>query len=103
MGGMLPTEPKVGMGATVRIGSDSYAATITHVTKTRVTVRYDRAVLTKGKHMQSEDQVYLYLEDRKGKTMLFSKRKDGRYHGVAGDSAYTLHVGARLTYKDPSF
>lgn len=34
-------EPKVGMGATIGIGSDCYAATVTKVTRCTVTVEYD--------------------------------------------------------------
>lgn len=97
------TKPEVGMGCTIGIGSDSYAGTITFISPSghKLTVQNDKATRTDNNGM-SEQQEYQYERNPLGRTMNFTRRKNGGYRGVGGNSYY-LVLGRRRQYQDPSY
>lgn len=71
----------VGLPATIRIGSDTYGATVVRVTKTTITVHWH------ADHHKDEVQTFRY-----------SRVKDAWCSG-----SYRLSVGMAVEYRDPSF
>ena len=75
---LTPLTAKVGDGATVKLLTDCHACTIIKVTKTTVTVRYDKAILNpdfkpewvvggfSAHCTNSEEQTYTYEPDENG-------------------------------------
>lgn len=94
-----PLDPQVGDGATVHIGSDSYAATIVKVTRCYVHVQRDKDTRT-DRNGQSESQTYTYERNPAATVERFFLNKRGCY---TRDSCYYLTVGVRRTYMDPGF
>jgi hypothetical protein len=94
--------PEVGLGATVVLWSDRKAATILSISPTghRIVVQYDIATRTDQNGM-SDSQSYRYERDTDGRIEEFTRRKDGSYRIVGGDSR--LLVGVRDHYHDYSF
>lgn len=90
-------KPEVGMGATILMWTDRWAATIVKVTPKQVHVRQDRATLTKG-HWSTEIQEYKHEPDPDAPVLVFRMTKRGyRCNG------WGLFVGNRRQYRDPSF
>lgn len=94
--------PTIGMGATIRIGSDSYPATIIQVTRNgrRIVLQEDNATRTDNNGL-SELQEYTYETNSNGTTHIATLRKDGRYRLTGGQIPVSL--GNRRKYLDPSF
>lgn len=94
--------PSIGMGATIRIGSDSYPATIIQVTRNgkRIVLQEDDATRT-DKNGLSELQEYTYQSNPNGTTHIATLRKDGRYR-LQGEQI-PVSIGIRRKYYDPSF
>lgn len=98
-----PAVPEVGMGATVLMFSDRYAATIVEVLdkgKTLVT-QEDTATRT-DKNGQSEDQQYTYAPNPNAAKGTYTLRKNGTYvrQGESMKSGTILRVGVRDHYYD---
>lgn len=113
------SKPKCGDGATVRIGSDSYACTIIAVFDLKggsfgVKVQQDKATPAEG-HDHYGVQKYTYAPNPKGEThmfrhdvklnrwreSIFSKKTD-RLVWATHDT-YRLSLAERRTRIDPSF
>lgn len=94
--------PSVGTGATIRIGSDSYPATIIQVTRNgkRIVLQEDNATRTDSNGM-SELQDYTYETNPNGTTHIATLRKDGRYRLVG--EQIPVSIGIRRKYYDFSF
>lgn len=102
------TTPTVGMGATMQVGSDSYACTIVayHPPKggkpARVVIQRDATRVTtdeRGKEMVE------YLPRPTAECESFTLRKSGSWvhEGQAMHNGRRLAVGKRYSYRDPSF
>lgn len=98
--------PKPGDGATIRIGSDRYAATVVEVKPFKtgprtgqvraVVVRYDAATMVgEGYDAQS----YAYAPDPHGRLQTFFADAGGNLQ----NDGYRLRVGERSAYRDPHF
>lgn len=95
--------PEVGMGATLRVGSDAYPYTIVEVTGKTLTAQRDNAKLVSGSRM-SEDQEYEYEPNPNAKKNVFTLRKNGRWvEKGAGMNSASLFIGHRRQYMDPSY
>ena len=100
-------KPVVGMGATMQIGSDSYAYTITAVSPSghRITMQRDRTVPTKASKPIGyvASGPHMYTADPEGTIEIATRRQDGRYRlkGAAYYGAVTL--GIRHHSLDPHF
>lgn len=93
--------PKVGDGATLRVGSDTYPFTVVSVSTAggRIGIRKCRARRIDSNGL-SEQQEYEYDEDESAPVRLASwSPTKGRYH--SGGSP--LSIGVRRYYQDPSF
>ena len=90
---------KIGDGATVCIGTDRYAATVTKISKgaTRIVVQLDKATRTDDNGM-SEQQTYDHEPDPDGELLTFNR---GKFRWR--NSSRVLVLGQRRTYRDPSF
>lgn len=99
-----PPEPEVGMGATILMWSDRYAATVVEVRRFKsgqragqvaaVKVQEDKATRTDG-HGMSDSQSYSYEPAPDGPVREFKVSRDGRFKG--------LLVGKRDHHHDYSF
>ena len=98
--------PKVDMGATIYLHSDSHAATIVAVYNRgrSVCVKRDIARPTKMNAF-TEDQGYEYEPDPNGAMYEFTLRQNGRWV-LKGDpmrAGWTLGIDHRRTYIDPTY
>ena len=89
---------KVGQGATIHIGSDSYACTVIAETRCTVTVREDSAIVVSG-HAHAGDAVYRFESNADGCEWKFRQTKNG-WKDVSGAR---LTIGNRHEYRNPSF
>jgi hypothetical protein len=81
-------EPVIGMAATYSIGSDSYACTVVNVlSKHRIEVCRDR-----------ELRPGIYAPAEGGKTMIASRRNDGRWREIGTSRAGSFTLGERETH-----
>lgn|SRR5574337_164337 len=94
--------PSVGMGATIRVGSDSYPTTIIQITRNgkRIVIQEDNAIRTDNNGL-SELQEYTYQTNPNGAIYIATLRKDGRYR-LQGEQT-PVYIGVRRKYYDPSF
>jgi hypothetical protein len=94
--------PRVGMGVTISVGSDSYPATIIQVTlnNRKIVFQYDSYKRTDNNGM-SESQTYEFTPDSNGRIECATLRKDGRYRITGGQTP--VHIGSRSAYYDYSF
>lgn len=102
---MNETIPEVGMGATHRVGSDSYPYTIVEVVSDKkIIVQQDAARRTDSNGL-SESQEYEYTRNPDSPKIVVTKRKDGRWRrqGESITSTMTFSLGVRRMYQDPSF
>lgn len=94
------TVPNIGDGATIRIGSDSYPATVVKVTPKSIVVQEDDAICTSRNAHNSELQEWQITPNPQGRkwTARWSE-KFQRYqsHGTP------VWVGHRRRYNDPCF
>ena len=98
-------EFKVGDGATYMVGSDRYAGTIVEVSKTghRVVWQFDRATLVSSTHF-NECQEWAFERDPDARTVVFTRRKDGRYAEAGAHYRGRPWLSAgRTAYRDPGF
>ncbi len=97
------TKPTVDMGCTIRIGSDTYAATVVAVSPTgaKVTVQYDRIVSRLDDNGNCGPQEYEHAIDPNGERLVFF-RGGNRTHGYQCRGR-RLTFGERRSYRDPSF
>ena len=102
----LNIEPKVGMGATLAIGSDCYPFTICTVGKygtKYIEVQRDNYKRT-DKNGLSEMQTYEYTPDPIAEKYRYTLRKNGRYVRKGLPMKYGgIYIGSRRAYFDPSF
>lgn len=99
-------KPEAGMGATIVLYTDTYAATIVDVSANlrEVTIREDVATRT-DKNGPSESQDYTFTRSYTAKPQVFTLRKTGRYvrQGERSNGGTHLVIGTREQYIDPSF
>lgn len=101
-------EPKVGMGATIVMYSDRYAATIVTIARVsgidRVHVREDIVTRIDNNGM-SECQDYAYAPNPNAPVQVFTLRNTGRYVKMRQPTNGGTHllIGVRDHYTDPSF
>lgn len=105
-------QPEVGMGATILMYTDRYAATISDVIKTKsgkisyILIQQDISTRTDENGM-SEYQSYNYAPNEKAPKRRFSLRKNGlwvessKYHTMWNGTK--LSIGERDSYHDYSF
>lgn len=89
----LQERPEVGMPATLTVGSDRLAFTVSRVGKGRLWAKPDKARALTGDR-------YLYLPDDSAAEQLFIFSRKMRVHTYG---TMTLRLGMRNTYYDPSF
>ena len=104
---MEQVEPRVGTGATLCVGSDSYAYTIVKVSENRKTiwVTADIHMPDKAKGFDYySNQVFTYTPQVDGTRRVFTLRKNGWWveKGVRTVCSH-LYIGYRRYYQDPSF
>lgn len=94
--------PSVGVGATIRVGSDSYPATVIQVTQNgkRIVLQEDDATRIDNNGL-SELQEYTYQTNPNGTIHIATLRKDGSYR-LQGEKT-PVSIGIRRKYYDPSF
>ncbi len=97
-------EPQIGMGATIIMATDRYAATIVEVTHCSVVIQQDYSERTDRNGM-SESQDWAYSPNRKARRETYSLRRHGRYvaRGERTNGGTHLVIGERDHYIDPSF
>lgn len=90
--------------ATIHVGSDRYAATVIAATPASVTVQEDSYEATPDSDYFG-NQEYTYTRNPDGRTMTFTRRKNGGYILKGADIRANFYVtfGDRSTYFDPSF
>lgn len=96
---------EVGMGATMMLWSDRVPYTIHKVDDKKLWASMDNAKMVKG-NAQSEKQHYVYSnlnQDKPERWILFTLRKDGRWHQGTTLQGSILLIGRRERYDDPSF
>jgi hypothetical protein len=105
--------PKIGDGATVHIGSDSYGCTVVESVTGFVTVQYDTTTPGEG-HDYYSNQVWVHTPNPNGAKKSFrwaTKQKCWRYvekNAATGRwttprSGYRLVTGKRHSHVDPTF
>lgn len=107
-------KPKIGDGATVRVGSDSYGGTVISVDGDGVvTVQNDKVTPGEG-HDYYSKQVWVHEPNPSGQTYSFRWDIKGLFwRSVVKDPktnrwlttphTYLVFFGERHTYQDPSF
>lgn len=95
-------KPEVGMGCTLTGWTDRHAATIIQVSPTghKIWVQRDKATRTDSNGM-SDAQTWEFEPDPTGAVGVYSRRSDGSYRQVGGQSRCL--VGVRSEYFDFSF
>lgn len=91
---------KIGDGATISVGSDSYPATVIRVTPKSITVQEDSAVCVSGNSHNSEMQDWQITRNPNGPITVArwsEKRQRYQSHGTP------VYVGHRRRYNDPCF
>jgi len=93
-------EPKVDMGATMSVGSDSYAMTVTSVKGKRITARMNVC-----KCHDYYAGTWEVLPELEGGEHAFTLRKDGTWvaEGSSLRNGTRLWIGHQRRYEDPSF
>lgn len=96
-------KPEVGMGATMRLGSDCYPYTIIWINEisSRLLMQPDHYQLIEGNAHNSEHQVYTYTANPAANSVQVSRRKDGSWRIV--NEQTPVSIGNRRAYRDPSF
>lgn len=105
MNTITPTNPVVGMGATINFHSDSKAATIIQITHKgkRIVLQQDKAIRVDQNGL-SESQTYNYETDLEGSIYIATLRKDGRYRLVGSSvNGKTITLNIRREYYDHSY
>lgn len=104
-----PVQPVVGMGATITIGSDSYAATIIGIYKNgrEVEVQRDTAKIVSGSRLDGTAE-YIYEKNPLYPMEVYTMRKTKHGvlwspRGVSSRHGPHLTIGVRESYYDPSF
>jgi len=89
--------PQVGFGATLHLGSAAYAGTVTAISPTGVHLlwRRDIAVPDPEGDPFAEVQSYEFEQNSLAKKIRFSRRADGVFRRVGGDSTAVLITGIR--------
>jgi len=97
---METIEPKVGMGATMGVGSDCYALTVTEVSGKRIVAQMNKCICKD--YYAGEWEVTPELE---GGVYAFTLRKDGTWvtEGAPLRSGQRLWLGHQRRYEDPSY
>ena len=95
-------KPKVGMGATMRLGSDCYPYTIIWVNdkKNQAAMQSDNFIMVKGS-LESESQTYEYSTNTDSRQVIISLRKNGSWRVACSQTP--VSIGNRRAYRDPSF
>lgn len=102
-GNTVSKTPEVGMGATELRWSDREPLTIHKVEGKKLWASYDKAERIDDNGM-SECQEYEYSnENTEDYWMLFTLRKDGRWHKGTTLQGTALRIGQREKYYDFSF
>jgi hypothetical protein len=104
---MSYTSPAVGMGGSIRVGSDHYACTIVaveskrHHAPHRVVVQQDRTEVTE----EEGREVVKYFPRPGAECEAFTLRKNGNWvrEGDMMKNGTRLSIGERYSYRDPSF
>ena len=98
---------QVGDGVTESIGSDRYAYTLVEINRNgkELVIQADEVKRVDENGAFSEAQKYEYIQNEKGKKIVITLRKNGRYKrkGETLNSSYNYHIGQRNAYRDPSF
>ena len=94
--------PKIGMGATMIIGSDREPYTVVEVSPNgrRCVVQADRSIRTDDNGM-SDCQDYDYEPNHEGRKVTLSRRKNGDWRQVGGTQLF--YIGYRSRFFDYSF
>ena len=97
--------PKVGMGATLVIGSDCHPYTIVFVkSPKRIIVQEDRYERKDKNGPFTEMQEYEYFFRPDAPKVIFTLRKNGRWYQKGQPmGSPALSVGERRAYQDPCF
>jgi hypothetical protein len=99
-------EPEVGMGATVVMWSDRYAATIVEVSKDKksVVIQEDNADRTDNRGM-CDSQEYSYSPNPEASKQTFTLRKNGRWvrEGEPLKNGTSILINVRVHHYDYSF
>ena len=92
----------LGTGGTVVSWTDRHAVTVIGMSRSghQIEVQYDTAIRTDSNGM-SDAQSYRFERDTDGRIATFSRRKDGTYRIVGGQTR--LLIGVRSAYHDYSF
>ena len=104
-GNTSPVEPQPDMGATLLHWTDRSAYTIHKVEGKKLWASLDQAELIEGSIL-SESQTYRYYNTNKDNPtgwILFTLRKDGRWHMGTTLKGAVLSIETRDEYRDPSF
>lgn len=97
----------IGDAATIKVGSDSYAATVVWVSPSahQIKLQHDKAVATKPT-AYTEDQAYICVEDKDGeieKAQLRAGRNGEQSYSICGKGYQHVTLGIKRPYRDPSF
>lgn len=101
--------PEVHMGAYRPVGSDRYAYTIVHVSKSgrEISVRPCRALRIDSNEAQSESQEHVFAEDETAEIERYTLRRSGRWvlKGKPDKprQGTRLYIGKRCSHRDPHF
>jgi len=101
---VAPDIPKVGMGATIILYSDRYAATIVEVRGKSVYIQQDKAIRTDANGV-SDSQTYRYEPNKSECIERYTLRKNGCYvkYLESMKNGTILRVGVRDHYYDYNF
>lgn len=96
---MNSTLPQVGTRGSFSVGSDRYPCTVIAVSPSgyRVTVQEDRVTVYTPFPDCSGDE---FERNPQGRTMVFTRRQNGRYRQTGGGS---LSLDGWMAHQDPSF
>ena|SRR5580765_7269846 len=98
--------PRVGESATVSYWTDSYAATITAVSKSghRLTLRALNEIVVSGSTADgSAEYRYETYPEGVGQTWTATRRQNGKYRLLGFEQGGLVSIGFARAYRDPSF
>jgi len=97
---------RVGDGVTIRVGSDSYGATVSHVTPRSISVQRDTARQI-GEYFGGQEWIHERNHNAIAEEFTPRKTRDGQVRwvekGAATGDGRWLSFGGRRSYRDPSF
>ena len=96
----------VGMGVTMKVGTDRYVYTIINVNNSKKQIKIQQDICKRIDSNGQSDQTYEYYNNANGKIIVLSLRKNSYWKEFGKTSKQDpcrYDIGTRSRYSDPNF